>query len=126
MSTFDQVIAKKLPTLRERIKPEEHADLYYMVSALESKRKIFEQAFITVKQVAEQQDQENAAEGATVDDEDRSMMLRNERLDMIPVRDTDKVVEDLTKNLPMDLEEFFQFFQSNYSIEKTSFTITLA
>ena len=104
------MIAKKLPTLRERIKPEEHADLYYMVSALESKRKIFEQAFITVKQVAEQQDQENAAEGATVDDEDRSMMLRNERLDMIPVRDTDKVVEDLTKNLPMDLEEFFQFF----------------
>ena len=61
-----------------------------------------------------------------MDDEDRSMMLRNERLDMIPVRDTDKVVEDLTKNLPMDLEEFFQFFQSNYSIEKTSFTITLA
>jgi len=38
------------------------------------------------------------------------MLLRNERLDMIPVRDTDKVVEDLTKNLPMDLEEFFQFF----------------
>jgi len=49
VSTFDQVIAKKLPTLRERIKPEEHADLYYMVTALESKRKIFEQAFVTVK-----------------------------------------------------------------------------
>ena len=34
VSTFDQVIAKKLPILKERIKPEE-ADLYYMVMALE-------------------------------------------------------------------------------------------
>jgi len=60
--------------------------------------------------LAEQLDQEKALKGATVDDEARSMLLRNERLDMIPVRDTDKVVEELTKNLPMDLEEFFQFF----------------
>jgi hypothetical protein len=52
--------------------------------------------------------------------------MHNERLDMICVRDVDKVVENLTKNLPMDLEEFFNFFQVNYSLQKTSFTISLA
>ena len=45
---------------------------------------------------------------------------------MIYVRDVDKLIETLTKSLPMDLEPFFKYFQTNYSLEKTAFTITLA
>ena len=40
ISTFDQVITKKLPGLRERIKPADQ-DLYHMVTALEQKRDTF-------------------------------------------------------------------------------------
>lgn len=49
-----------------------------------------------------------------------------ERIDMIYVRDIDKLVDYLTRVLPMDLEGFFNFFQWNFSLKKTAFTITLA
>lgn len=50
----------------------------------------------------------------------------SERIDLIFVRDIDRIVDYLTKNLPMNLEKFFDFFQANYSLEKTAFTVTLA
>ena len=43
----------------------------------------------------------------------------NERLDLIYVRDVDKVIEILTENLAMNLEAFFEFFQRNFSLKKT-------
>ena len=52
LTSFEQVIDKKLPSLRERVDPSV-TDLYYMVTALEQKRSVFEQAFITVKQEQE-------------------------------------------------------------------------
>ena len=42
------------------------------------------------------------------------------------MRDVDKLVDYLTRQLPMDLESFFTFFQRSYSLEKTSYTVTLA
>ena len=42
VSTYDEIIQAKLPKLRETIKPEEDADLYHMVNALERKKSIFE------------------------------------------------------------------------------------
>ena len=53
-------------------------------------------------------------------------MAFSERLDVIFVRDVDKLVETLTRTLPMDLEPFFEFFQANFSLVKTQFTISLA
>ena len=50
VSTFEQLIEKKLPSLRQSIKAEEAPELYHMVTALETKKNIFEQAFIEVKQ----------------------------------------------------------------------------
>ena len=50
VSTFDQVIQKKLPSLREKVLAEEAPELYHMVTALETKRNVFEQAFVEVKQ----------------------------------------------------------------------------
>ena len=55
VSSFDEVIRKKLPSLRENIKPDEDADLYHMVTALEKKKSVFEQAFIAVKQETEEE-----------------------------------------------------------------------
>ena len=49
VSTYDEIIDSKLPRLREMIKPEDDPDLYHMVTALERKKSIFEQAFIAVK-----------------------------------------------------------------------------
>ena len=47
-STFDQIIQKKMPLLREKVTPSD-PDLFHMVTALETKRTIFEQAFVKVK-----------------------------------------------------------------------------
>ena len=49
-----------------------------------------------------------------------------ERIDMIYVRYTDKIIDYLTRVLPMDLENFYNFFQWSFSLKKTAFTITLA
>ena len=49
-----------------------------------------------------------------------------ERIDMIYVRYTDKIVDYLTRVLPMDLENFYNFFQWSFSLKKTAFTLTLA
>ena len=49
-----------------------------------------------------------------------------ERIDMIYVRYIDKIVDYLTRVLPMDLEYFYNFFQWSFSLKKTAFTITLA
>ena len=50
VSTFEQLIEKKLPSLRQNVRAEEAPELYHMVTALERKRNVFEQAFIEVKQ----------------------------------------------------------------------------
>ena len=60
------------------------------------------------------------------DEPNPKLVAFQERLDMIYVRDIDKLVENLTRSLPMDLDAFFQYFQGNFSLPKTSFTITLA
>ena len=49
-----------------------------------------------------------------------------ERIDMIYVRYIDKIEDYLTRVLPMDLENFYNFFQWSFSLKKTAFTITLA
>lgn len=53
LSSFDQVIEKKLPKLKEKVDPTSTPELFHMVTALERKRKVFEQAFIKVKQEQE-------------------------------------------------------------------------
>lgn len=53
-------------------------------------------------------------------------MAFSERIDLIYVRGIDKVIEYLTRHLPMDLEAFFDFFQWNFSLAKTQCTISLA
>ena len=88
-----------------------------MVTALESKKNVFEQAFITVKQEEESE---------LTDAPNPKTAAFSERLDVIFVRDTDKVIEQLTRELPMDLEAFFLFFQDNFSLQKTSYTLSLA
>ena len=88
-----------------------------MVTALEQKKDIFAEAFRTVKEQTENE----------VDDQPNAQAVAfQERIDQIYVRDVDKVIEYLTRNLPMDLEAFFNYFQSNFSLKKTLFTITLA
>ena len=99
-STFDAVIEKRLPKLQETIKPGD-GDLYHMVTALEKKKDIFERAFVVVKQESEQEE---------ADKPNPQTIASSERLDLIYVRDADKLIEHLTKALPMDLEAFFEFF----------------
>ena len=55
ISSFGKLLDKKLPSLKEKIKPENEAELYHMVTALEQKKDIFEKAFIEVKQASEKE-----------------------------------------------------------------------
>lgn len=103
MSSFDEIIKLKLPRLREMIKPEDDPDLYHMVTALEKKKSIFEQAFIAIKQETEE-------EMKNPDEPNPKTVSFMERIDMIYVRYMDKIVDYLTRVLPMDLENFFSFF----------------
>ena len=100
VSTFDQVIDKKLPKLKEKVKSTE-ADLFHMVTALENKRNVFEQAFVTVKQSQEKE---------ATDEPNPKLVAFQERIDLIYVRDVDKVIEYLVRQLPMDLDAFFDYF----------------
>lgn len=52
-------------------------------------------------------------------------MAFQERIDLIYVRDTDKLIENLTRELPMDLDAFFTYFQWSFSLRKTSYTLNL-
>ena len=88
-----------------------------MVTALETKKNIFEQAFIEVKQ---QQEQE------TSDEPNPKTTAFSERIDLIYIRGIEHVIEFLTRRLPMDLEAFFEFFKWNFSLGKTQGTISLA
>ena len=117
ISSFGKLLDKKLPSLKEKIKPENEAELYHMVTALEQKKDIFEKAFIEVKQASEKE---------MTDEPNPQLVAFQERLDIIYVRDIDKLIENLTRSLPMDLDAFFQYFQGNFSLPKTQFTITLA
>ena len=67
-----------------------------------------------------------ATEQESSDKPNPQTVAHSERLDLIYVRDTDKLIEELTRMLPMDLEAFFEFFQWNFSLEKSSFTLSLA
>lgn len=48
LTSFEQVIEKKLPSLKQKVDSSQ-ADLFHMVTALETKQNKFEQAFIAVK-----------------------------------------------------------------------------
>jgi len=86
LSNFDQIIEKRLPVLLSQISVDE-TDLHQMVSALQQKRHVFEQAFIHVKQLQEQE---------VSDLPNPKTVAFSERVDLIYVRDVDKVVEYLT------------------------------
>ena len=94
VSNFDQLIAKKLPQLKQTIKSDQE-DLVDMVTVVEQQQAAFYMAFSQVKKQTEQELAGDKPNSKTV--------AFNERLDLIYVRDVDKVIEILTENLAMDL-----------------------
>ena len=88
-----------------------------MVTALKNEQTTFEQAFVVVKQEQETE---------VSDQPNPKLVAFSERIDLIFVRDVDKVIEYLTRELPMDLDPFFNFFQWSFSLQKTAYTVSLA
>ena len=74
VSTFDQIIEKKLPLLNKNIQSAQ-ADLFGMVNALAKRKAVFQQSFIEVKKETEDE--------MKADVPNPKLVAFSERLDLI-------------------------------------------
>lgn len=58
-------------------------------------------------------------EKETSDEPNPHTVAFSERIDLIYVRDVELLIQFLTTKLPLDLEAFFEYFQSYFSLGKT-------
>ena len=76
--------------------------------------------FIKIKQEQEKEELDQPNPKTEV------QLNRHERMDMILVKDVDKLTEKITLKYSLKMDDFASFFQTRYSLVQTSFVITIA
>ena len=94
-------------------------DLKLMLGLIKDKKELIEKIFIEVKQKAIAENEEEPNDGSEAVDQDE------ERLDLINVNNVADVITKLGEKTDIEYDDFYEYFQTNYSISTLSNYIRL-